>query len=293
LSVPLELTHKSLAFVASRLESLGCGNARVWDEGVFSLNQGVLERLLAVVVDYDFAILIWAGDDVTESKGTSKASPRDNVIFECGLFMGALGRDRVFVVCDQNMAVKVPSDFAGVTLAYYDGSRVEDDGLSAVRTACDQIAREINKPRFAEFVGEWRSRYAKAADPDHGDVIDDLEVSAAPGGICFHSKPIPGTEPYSAHGRIYNNQVIGKWQHKSGATFAEGLFILIVNPLANVMYGYCSGRDENGTMIYETWVLAKKTGLSESETNKHLMWGETAVKKHTVLLPPPEFGKSA
>jgi hypothetical protein len=61
--------------------------------------------------------------------------------------------------------------------------------------------------------------------------------------------------------------------------------------MANVMYGYCSGRDENGTMIYETWVLAKKTGLIETRVNELLLWGEKALKEHTVLLPLPEFDK--
>jgi predicted nucleotide-binding protein len=60
--------------------------------GVFGLNQGILDRLLSAANQFDFAILIWAGDDVTESKGLFKVSPRDNVIFECGLFMGAIGK---------------------------------------------------------------------------------------------------------------------------------------------------------------------------------------------------------
>jgi hypothetical protein len=44
-------------------------------------------------------------------KGQFAASPRDNVIFECGLFMGVLGKDRIFIVCDSNANIKVPSDF--------------------------------------------------------------------------------------------------------------------------------------------------------------------------------------
>ena len=50
--------------------------ARVWNEGVFTLNRGVLERLLEVMDQYDFAVMVWAADDVTESKGESSASPR-------------------------------------------------------------------------------------------------------------------------------------------------------------------------------------------------------------------------
>src|SRR5829696_1641972 len=84
--------------VANRLEGDGSAEVTVWNEGVFSLNKGFLEKLLALLSEFDFAVLIWAPDDITESKGESKASPRDNVIFECGLFMGAVGRDRVFII---------------------------------------------------------------------------------------------------------------------------------------------------------------------------------------------------
>jgi predicted nucleotide-binding protein len=87
--------------VGSRLEADGCGDAIIWDEGVFGLNQGVLDRLLSAANQFDFAILIWSGDDITDSKGLSEVSPRDNVIFECGLFMGGIGKDRVFIVRDK------------------------------------------------------------------------------------------------------------------------------------------------------------------------------------------------
>ena len=46
--------------VANRLEADGIAQATVWDEGIFSLNHGFLERLLSIVSEFDFAVLIWA-----------------------------------------------------------------------------------------------------------------------------------------------------------------------------------------------------------------------------------------
>ncbi len=46
-------------------------------------------------------------------------SPRDNVIFELGLFMGFLGRDRTIIVYDRTADLKIPTDFAEVTTATY------------------------------------------------------------------------------------------------------------------------------------------------------------------------------
>jgi predicted nucleotide-binding protein len=69
--------------VADRLENDAVAEVKVWDEGVFSLNQGFLETLVSILAEYDFAVFIWAPADITESKGESRASPRDNVVFEC------------------------------------------------------------------------------------------------------------------------------------------------------------------------------------------------------------------
>jgi hypothetical protein len=273
--------------VANRLESDECGEATIWDEGLFSLNEAALNRLMAAIVEFDFAILIWAADDITKSKGKSAASPRDNVIFECGLFMGAMGKDRVFVVCDKR--VKIPSDFAGVTLATYDGLRASgDDAAAAMREACDAIAEVIRKPRFPYLVGEWRSRYALTAVPGHGEMIDDVEISPSRDGILILSKKQRGADPYSARARIYNNQIMGEWQVDVDNSFDEGLFVLTINTKGTVMYGYCTCRDENGTISYTTWVLAKKTGRNETQIKEFLHWGENALKERLISLPLPE-----
>ena len=66
----------------------GCGEAQVWNHGVFGLNRGFLETLLDAVKAFDFAVLIWSADDAINSKGQLHESPRDNVVFETGLFGG-------------------------------------------------------------------------------------------------------------------------------------------------------------------------------------------------------------
>jgi hypothetical protein len=275
--------------IANRLERMGTAKVRVWNEGVFTLNQDVLNRLLEIVKEYDFAVMIWGPDDVTESKGESAASPRDNVIFECGLFMGTLGKSRVFIVYDSNVAIKVPSDFAGITLAHYDGSRIKEDGESAIRNASDQIAAEIGRPRQQELVGEWRSRFVKNADFDQPEIVDDLHIVPWRDGILIDSLASK-IEPYSAHGRIFKNQVIGEWRHKSGENFVDGTFMLVVSPRANVLYGYCTGRDENYGMIFATWVMARK-GNDENEIIRLLNWGQQALRDHTMTLPLQVSGK--
>jgi hypothetical protein len=114
----------------------------VWNEDVFQLNSSFLESLLRAVNLYDFAVLVFTPDDTTTSRGDIQQTPRDNVLFEHGLFLGRLGPKRAFIICEEQ--VKVPSDFAGITIAKY--RRREDGNLkSAVGTACNQIRSAINE----------------------------------------------------------------------------------------------------------------------------------------------------
>src|SRR5712692_6746622 len=60
-----------------------------------------LDRLLELAHEVDFAAFAFARDDWTTSSpsasprtGSGQASPRDNVVFEAGLFGGALGMRR-------------------------------------------------------------------------------------------------------------------------------------------------------------------------------------------------------
>lgn len=91
----------------------------LWSQGVFGLSEGSLESLVERLQDFDFAILVLTPDDLTLSRGNEAPSPRDNVVFELGLFMGALGRTRSFIVYDRTADIKLPSDLAGVTAATF------------------------------------------------------------------------------------------------------------------------------------------------------------------------------
>ena len=270
--------------VADRLEGDGVADVRIWDEGVFSLNQGFLEKLLDLLVEFDFAVIVWAPDDLTDSKGDSKASPRDNVVFESGLFMGAVGRERVFIICDQSVELKIPSDLAGITLATYDGKRVSGpDGASAVRRACDQIKQEIQRPRFPDIVGTWFSRYSATAELGHPTIRETVEIKASRGGVSIMTKDNPAGDEYVAYGRIFRDkQISGEWRAKSGNGSNSGLFLLTVNPKGTAMYGYCTALDEKNTWVYVTWVLAKHTGENETKVRAWLDWGQQFLSEMTI-----------
>src|SRR5688572_29974804 len=116
----------------------------VWNEGVFGLSEGTLEGLVRVLDTFDFAVLIITPDDVIWSRETRAQAPRDNVMFEVGLFMGRLGPARTFVVCSDAPDLKLPSDLAGVTTARFNAADAIEH-LEAALGPCAFLIRQAIK----------------------------------------------------------------------------------------------------------------------------------------------------
>src|SRR6266478_4717621 len=92
----------------------------LWSERLFELGEDMLNNLLRFVQSYDFAVLVLTDDDAVTSRKVTSAAPRDNVIFELGLFMGALGRRRTFAMIAQTAdgPPKLPTDLLGNTATF-------------------------------------------------------------------------------------------------------------------------------------------------------------------------------
>src|SRR5262249_9641822 len=91
---------------------------------VFNPGVSTLERLFELTREVDFAAFIFAQDDWTNvgspSAESGQPSPRDNVVFEAGLFGGVLGMRRTFILHAKDS--KLPTDLLGLTCVRYDGS---------------------------------------------------------------------------------------------------------------------------------------------------------------------------
>ena len=121
----------------------------IWKDGVFGPGSGILDSLMSVLEQFDFAAMVLSPDDMNESRGQTYASPRDNVLFELGLFMARIGPKRVFIVHEENANLKLPSDLAGIGMLLY---RKRDDKnlAAAVSPACTLIMRQVNALGFSE-----------------------------------------------------------------------------------------------------------------------------------------------
>jgi CRP/FNR family cyclic AMP-dependent transcriptional regulator len=115
----------------------------VWTDGVFRASYYAIESLERALDQSDVAIAVAEPDDITESRGARRGSPRDNVIFELGFFMGRLGRHRTLLVEPRGEEIKLPSDLAGInTITYkYDKSNL----TGALATACNRLREVIRE----------------------------------------------------------------------------------------------------------------------------------------------------
>jgi CRP/FNR family cyclic AMP-dependent transcriptional regulator len=88
--------------------------AKIWTDGVFGPSRFTIEDLEREVQRADFAALVLTGDDRLVSRDVGHLAPRDNVVFELGLFMGAISRTRTVLVTPRGVDVKIPTDLLGI-----------------------------------------------------------------------------------------------------------------------------------------------------------------------------------
>jgi len=121
----------------------------LWNDGVFSLGRTFIESLISAVSRFDFAALILTPDDQMVVRTDETLGPRDNIIFELGLFMGRLGRERTFIVRPGSGPLKIPSDLAGISVAAFDWPRTDGSYRAALGPACDLMREVIRDLGFA------------------------------------------------------------------------------------------------------------------------------------------------
>jgi predicted nucleotide-binding protein len=118
----------------------------VWSQGIFELSGLTIDSLIKQLSNFEYAIFVFSPDDVVKIRHHESSVVRDNVIFEFGLFIGALGRDRVFFVTPRSSSdLHLPTDLLGVTPGKYDDQRRDGNLNAALGPFCSQISQQIAK----------------------------------------------------------------------------------------------------------------------------------------------------
>ena len=144
---------------------------------VFNPGVSALNRLVELTREVDFAAFVFAQDDWT-TKGASpeaasgQASPRDNVVFEAGLFGGALGIRRTFILHAND--AKLPTDLLGLTTIRYD----PDTTPAIVRQINQKLRKAIAaEGRISRLEGDWWQHSLTARTEFEPSAISLLTIS--------------------------------------------------------------------------------------------------------------------
>ncbi|HAK79274.1 MAG TPA: hypothetical protein DCM71_20805 [Runella sp.] len=173
---------KPKIFIGSSVEGLSVGysiqqnlthdaDVTVWDQGVFELSKTTIESLLDILDKSDFGIFVFSPDDISVIRQEKKNVVRDNIIFEFGLFVGKLSRERVFFVIPSGSDFHLPTDLLGITPGKYDPNREDKSLQAATGPLCHQIRTILKK------LGTINISEETAKEPEKKDKIPDEDYS--------------------------------------------------------------------------------------------------------------------
>ena len=140
----------------------------------FNPGRSTLDRLVELSHEVDFAAFVFAQDDwtTTDASAGGEASPRDNVVFEAGLFGGALGIRRTFIL--HAVGSKLPSDLLGLTSVRYDPA-VGSDEIDAIN---EKLRKAIEtEGRRGPVEGLWWQLSLTSRSEDEPSAVSLLSIS--------------------------------------------------------------------------------------------------------------------
>lgn len=142
-------------FIGSSVEGLNIARAiqsglahdpflvRTWTDNIFTANSVSIEALEQHAQKADFAVMVATADDLLEIRDQQLRAPRDNVIFELGLFMGQLGRRRSYLVHPRTLELRIPTDLLGVTPLTYAAFADPSELAARIAPVCNEIRTQV------------------------------------------------------------------------------------------------------------------------------------------------------
>ena len=146
----------------------------------FNPGRNTLDRLVELSQEVDFAAFVFAQDDwtTTEAAPSGEAAPRDNVVFEAGLFGGALGIRRTFILHANGS--KLPTDLLGLTSVRYD----PETGPEEIGAINEKLRKAIEaEGRRGLVEGLWWQLSLTMRTEDEPSAVSLLEISRDRDGV--------------------------------------------------------------------------------------------------------------
>lgn len=182
--------RKPRLFIASSAEKLRVADAfnvnldhdfevSIWKNGTFDLSSVTINAVVEKSSAVDFALFVFAPDDEALIREQHQNVIRDNVLFELGLFIGAIGLERCFIVKPRGVELRLPTDLLGVTMADYEAGRSDGDLESATNQACTLIKNSAKKLGLLEHIGNPAKERLRANPQAFSLTTTDLQFLVA------------------------------------------------------------------------------------------------------------------
>lgn len=197
--------RKPRLFIASSVESLAIAEAvnvnldhdfevSIWKNGTFLLSSTTIDDLVKKSSSVDFALFIFTPDDIATIRSREKHVVRDNVLFEMGLFIGAIGKRRSFILKPRNVEMHLPTDLLGMTPADYEPDRSDGDLVSATNRACSLIKAEVDRQGLINYASLSESKLMRVNPIQYNLTDIDLKFltyclqshTSYPDGLSFN-----------------------------------------------------------------------------------------------------------
>lgn len=134
----------------------------IWNQGIFNLSSNTMIDLLGALNNFDFAIFVFLPNDITTIRNNNFHTVRDNVIFELGLFLGRLGKERVFYLTDRDTKqLHLPTDLIGFTAGVFDSNRDDNNLKAALGPFCFDVSTKL-KAFLIENLADLQDESIKA-----------------------------------------------------------------------------------------------------------------------------------
>lgn len=217
------MKSKPKIFIGSSVESLEIARAiqnnldyealcNVWDQGIFELSGNALENLIEATHTHDFAIFVFMHDDIIKIREKEYFAVRDNLVFELGLFISRLGKDKVFFLIPRNTEkLHLPTDLIGIQPGHFEIPLNQDDLPASLGPFCNKIRIILGKSGQEEEKAHIQdtgvkdtdlpetetSEFEKLKSIEHGVSVDkfgNYKISVAPSVFFSNriSKAFPG-----------------------------------------------------------------------------------------------------
>lgn len=220
---------------------------RWFDPAVFPAGTYPLDSLLYHARQAHIGLIICAGDDEVRVRNTSVLAPRDNVVFEAGLLMASLGRERCLLLKPQlqpgKNEIKIPSDLRGITevrFNYYGTSKAKSEALEDVSKELDKVISR--KPSGLCLSGTWRVSWVVESETFPKKNVSEVKLIQILDLVIGTYRVVDGAKSANPvdvqiRGVVKDHILNGEWKARS----YQGVFQVKIDGSHNEMEGHWIG----------------------------------------------------